>query len=224
MGLLDGAADLRPGQVGHHEFAGIAVQLDAASPDLQPKRVDRPGRRALPGPVLAAPTPFARTAAPFPTTTALTRTAAPFPTRTTALTRTAGPFPTRTTAASTLLATGSIPPLARSALPLTARTAALTPRTPSLATRTPPLAASPRPVITALTAGTATTLTALAWWSGFPSAGSAASLAPRGALCRPARCAFARSPTALTTTTPPPPARAGPFSTGRCSLAGALFV
>ena len=125
MGVLDGAADVRARQVGHHQFAGLAVQLDSPTTDLQPEGVRGAGRRFMPGPVLAPPATLAGppplawrtpTLATRTTTTLTTRATTTLATRTTTLaTRTtttvaAGTATTlaaRTTTPSMTLATGS---------------------------------------------------------------------------------------------------------------------
>src|SRR5207302_11451652 len=58
VGLLDRPPHLGAGQVGHHELAGVAVELDAPAADLEPQRVRRhPRRSAPPGPVLSPARP-----------------------------------------------------------------------------------------------------------------------------------------------------------------------
>ena len=102
MGVLDGAADLRAGQVRHDQLAGVAVQLDSPATDLQPEGVRDPGRRLTPGPVLAPPTAVA---GPLPLARA-----------TATLARSPTPLAPGTAAASTLFATGTATPLSRTAL------------------------------------------------------------------------------------------------------------
>lgn len=114
MSVLDGPADLRAGQVGHHQLAGVAVQLDSPTTDLQPKGVHGAGRRLTPGPVLTPLATFARPPPLARRTPALARASTPFATgaTTTLATRTTAastPFATR---ATTTLATGAAPAVA----------------------------------------------------------------------------------------------------------------
>ena len=123
MGVLDGAADVRAGQVGDHQFAGLAVQLDSPTTDLQPEGVRGAGRRFLPGPVLAPPATLAGppplawrtpTLATRTTTTLATRATTTLATRTTTTLAagTATTLAARTTTPSMTLATGTATRLA----------------------------------------------------------------------------------------------------------------
>src|SRR5436190_391033 len=67
VGVLDRTSHLRPGQVRDDELAGVAVELDAPAPDLEPQRVSRrPGRAAPLTATGALPPPLSAPRAPRP--------------------------------------------------------------------------------------------------------------------------------------------------------------
>lgn len=107
MGVLDGAADLRAGEMGHHQLARVAMQLDSLPTDLQPEVVHGPGRRVTPGPILAPTSTAARSASLARCTTPFARCTTPFATRTstTLATRASTTLATGPTSASTTLTT-----------------------------------------------------------------------------------------------------------------------
>ena len=191
MGIFHRPADLGPGEMGHHELARVAVQLDAFAANFEPERVgDRPGRCTAAGSVPPAsviplasrsPATFSRRAGSAIATAPLTAgTTAPL-TAGTATPLTAGTATPLTAGATAAFTTATAGPVAAgTATPLTRRTA------------------------TALAAGSATPLTG----------GAAASLARRTVAS--GRTAFSASPglratllrlvgaLALATTAPPP--------------------
>jgi hypothetical protein len=210
VGVLDGTADLRAGQVGHHQLAGVAVQLDSATTDLQPEGVYGAGRRLTPGPVLASPATFAGSLPLARRTPAFTLSATTFARSTTALAaRTSAASPPFAAGAATTLAPGAAPALTTGTA-TTRAGAALASRTPRLARRAaaalaPPLAS----------AGPA---------SPFPGR-AALPLAARGALLEGSSSAFACcSAGALPTTTPPAAWSSSPARTLRGGVSGSLVA
>ena len=188
MGVLDGPADLRAGQVGHHQLAGVAMQLDSPTTDLQPEGVHGAGRRLTFGPVLAPRATFARPPPLARRTPPLARASSTFATRTTA------PFAPRTTTASTPFATRA--------------TTTLTTRTPAAST---PFATRATTTLATGAAGAAAAIASL-----LASTGPAPLLAARAALSGATGGGFAcRSPGALPTTTPPTASSPGPAGTLR---------
>src|SRR5205823_3651545 len=105
VGVLDGPAHLGTGQVGDDELAGVAVELDAPPPDLEPQHVHRgPGARAataVAAGLIPATLPIPASPPVGPRTT---RTTAPFVAGTTPPLTAAGttaPFTPGTTAGTT---------------------------------------------------------------------------------------------------------------------------
>jgi hypothetical protein len=223
VSLLDRPADLRAGQMRHHQLAGVAVQLDAPPAYLQPQDVGRPGRRAAPRPVLAFPAPAAFTA-PATVTAPATFTGTP------ALTLAPMPVPTGTAAAPTPLTTGPAPALTSPALATRTPTRTTLPvpalTSPALATRTPTRTARTSALSPTFAAATAAIAPPLA------ATGCTAPLARRptpalagwGALRGAANRAFARPRPGTLATTTAPTAPPGPGATLALGLRGSRCI
>jgi hypothetical protein len=137
VGVLDGAPDLRAGQMRHHQLTGVAMKLDSPPANFEPQSVRRPGRRAALGPVLAVSGTFSGTFSAPATVTATPATVTTTPATVTPTLATVTPTPATVT--TTLATVTPTPALTRASTPLATGTAAAS--TPLTAGTAPALAA-----------------------------------------------------------------------------------